>query len=393
MSSQTRAALTKGGEMRLLGTLALATLLVLPAATALQAQIGSDFDPSAWSYGPANSPDGPVEIWNPVKLKLMNGEPVIGGTIRAPDPRTYCEMAAAGYDFTWAEMQHEAMSWEQLSRMWLTCPGPGVPGVRIAHESEGNVQMPVDMGALVIVVPTVDTVEEAQRAVDWTHFPPMGRRSNGGGQAFGATMWGQVPGGYRETWNENVVLILMIETLEGVQNAREIAALPGVDALFAASGDLGNFSGYEEGDAEYEMLVTEIVEAARSAGKAVCGPLRWMGTRPEFTCFQGGTEGANIRRGAQAEIQAAQARMAEAGADAVGGPATVLADLAAACGQIVYLADCLQAVRAAASSAASLPEAQAAEVTAALLRIASDNPAQADAIREAAAEGGLAIGG
>jgi 2-keto-3-deoxy-L-rhamnonate aldolase RhmA len=364
-------------------------VLLFPRAVPLHAQVGSDFDPAAWSYGPRNSPEGAVETWNPVKQKLRNGEPVIGGTIRSPDPRTYCEMAAAGYDFTWTEMQHEAMSWEQLSRMWLTCPGPAVPGVRIAHESEGNVQMPADMGALVIVVPTVDTVEEARRAVDWTYFPPMGRRSNGGGQAFGAEMWGQVPGGYRETWNENVVLILMIETLEGVQNAREIAAVPGVDALFAASGDLGNFSGYQEGDAEYEMLVTEVVEAARSAGKAVCGPLRWMGTRPEFTCFQGGTEGANIRRGAQAEIQAAQARMAEAGAAA--GQAAVVADLAAACGQIVYLADCLQAVRAAASSAVSLPAGDADRVRAALLRIAEDNPAQAEAIREAAASEGFPI--
>lgn len=69
-------------------------------------------------------------------------------------------------------------------------------------------------------------------------FPPMGRRSKGSVQAFNRTMWGEVSGRYRATWNENVVLILMIETLEGVQNAREVAKIPGVDGLFAASGDL-----------------------------------------------------------------------------------------------------------------------------------------------------------
>ena len=52
-------------------------------------------------------------------------------------------------------------------------------------------------------------------------------------------MWGGVPGGYRATINDNIVLILMIETLEGVRNAHEIAKIEGVDALFAASGDLG----------------------------------------------------------------------------------------------------------------------------------------------------------
>ena len=82
------------------------------------------------------------------------------------------------------------------------------------------------MGALVVVVPTIDTVEEAQEAINWTYFPPIGRRSFGGGQG-ASELWSKVPGGYRETWNENVVLILMIETLEGVENAREIAKLPG----------------------------------------------------------------------------------------------------------------------------------------------------------------------
>jgi 2-keto-3-deoxy-L-rhamnonate aldolase RhmA len=277
------------------------------AAVPATAQVGPDFDPAAWQFGPRWSIEGEAPIWNPVMRKILNGEPIIGGTIRATDPRTYCEMAAAGYDFSWTEMQHEAITWEQAARMWRTCPGPMVPGTRIPHVSEGYIQMPTDMGALVIVVPTVNTVEEAQEAVDWTYFPPLGRRSSGGGQGPGE-MWNDVPGGYRATWNANVVLILMIETLEGVKNARAIARLPGVDGLFAAAGDIGNFSGYAEGDPEYEMLITEIVQAAQEAGKVVCGPLRWMGVRPEYSCFQASTEGANIRRGAQIEIDGAMER-------------------------------------------------------------------------------------
>ena len=353
-----------------------------------EAQVGPDFDPDRWQYGSRFTPDE-VEIWNPVMQKIRNGEPVIGGTIRATDPRTYCATASAGYDFTWIEMQHEAMSWEQVSRMWLTCPGPAVPGVRIPHEGEENVQKPADQGALVIIIPTIDTVEEAERAVGWTYFPPLGRRSNGGGQAFGGPMWGQVPGGYRATWNDNVVLILMIETLEGVQNAREIARVPGVDGLFAASGDLGNFSGFAEGDPEYEMLVTEVVEAALAAGKVVCGPLRWMGVRPDFTCFQGGTEGANIRRGAEAEIEAAQRRFA-----AVAVPSGVwasLGGLTAACGEIVYMSDCLSAVREAATAARGMSETDRQQVRERLGRIIADHPAEADEIREASAEAGLSV--
>jgi 2-keto-3-deoxy-L-rhamnonate aldolase RhmA len=361
------------------------------SASVAQAQVGPNFDPADWQYGPRGVAEGEVPIWNPVMQKIKNAEPVIGGTIRATDPRTYCSTAAAGYDFTWIEMQHEAMTWEQVSRMWLACPRPAVPGVRIAHESEGNVQKPVDMGALVIVVPTVDSVEEAERAVAWTYFPPMGRRSNGGGQAFSGTMWGDVPGGYRETWNENVVLILMIETLEGVKNSREIAKIPGVDGLFAASGDLGNFSGYREGDPQYEMLVTEVAEAAQEAGKIACGPLRWMGTRPEFMCFQGGTEGANIRRGAQAEIQAADQRFSDASVrPRIAG---VLANLTADCGEIIYEADCLNAVREAAGAAGDLSAPERQGVRTRLMEIMVANPSQAARIREVSAGAGLPLDG
>ena len=127
-------------------------------------------------------------IWNPAMRKLLDGGPMIGGTIRATDARTYCAMAAAGYDFMWVEMQHEATSWEQVARLWRTCPGPAAPGARVAYADEREIQHATDMGAAVIVVPTVDSVEEAQAAVDWTYFPPMGRRSSGGGQGPGRAL-------------------------------------------------------------------------------------------------------------------------------------------------------------------------------------------------------------
>jgi 2-keto-3-deoxy-L-rhamnonate aldolase RhmA len=199
-------------------------------------------------------------------------------------------------------MQHNDRDWSAAARMWRTCPhATAVPGTRLAYTNEKEVQHAVDAGALVVVVPTVDTVEEATAARDWTYFPPLGRRSNGGGQAFDAGMYGGVPGGYRQTINDNIVLILMIETLEGVQNAHEIAKIPGVTALFAASGDLGNFSGYRQGTPDYERLINIVHDAAIGAGKRLCGPLAWR-DRPDFTCFQGGSETAAITRGVATEL-------------------------------------------------------------------------------------------
>jgi 2-keto-3-deoxy-L-rhamnonate aldolase RhmA len=379
-------------RMRIAAT---AALVGMAGGAFAQAE-GGAFRAEDFAYGPRNDLEAgqEAEIWNPAKRKLMDGGPLIGGTVRATDPRTYCAMAEAGYDFIWTEKQHEAIDWEQAARLWRTCPGPAAPGARVAMEDEQEIQIATDMGALVVVVPTIDTVEEAQRAIDWTYFPPMGRRSSGGGQGPG-DLWDDVPGGYRATWNDNVVLILMIETLEGVENAREIAKLPGVSAIFAASGDLGNFSGYEEGDPEYEGLITEIAAAAEEAGVGLCGPLRWA-DRPGFTCFQAGTEAANIERGAAIEIEQATTAFGAKGADA--GPAaaatgvTLAAGISAQCGQITYAADCYSAVEQALAAAAELPEAELAPIEDALLAAIAGNPNQAERLREIVGASGVAVG-
>ena len=109
-------------------------------------------------------------------------------------------------------------------------------------------------------------------------------------------MWGGVPGGYRQTINDNVVLVLMIETLEGLKNADEIAKVPGVTAVFAASGDLGNFSGFRQGTPDYERAINIVHDAAIKARVRLCGPFAWR-DRPDFTCFQAGSETAAIARG------------------------------------------------------------------------------------------------
>src|SRR5206468_533314 len=73
------------------------------------------------------------------------------------------------------------------------------------------------------------------------------------------------------------------------------------DAVFAASGDLGNFSGYRQGDRDYERLINAVHDAALAAGKRLCGPFAWR-DRADFTCFQSGSETAAIARGVAAEL-------------------------------------------------------------------------------------------
>ena len=180
----------------------------------------------------------------------------------------------------------------------------------------------------------------------------------------------------------------------GVENAREIAKLPGVTGLFAASGDLGNFSGFGEGDTEYEALVTEVATAATEAGIHACAPLRWA-DRPSFTCFQAGTEAANIRRGAAAEIQQAEERFGNTGAGGTpvtgSGTRALLANLTAECGSITYEADCYAAVEKAATAGRSMSAAEQAQISRRLREVIGANPGHAARIREIVARAGLTL--
>jgi len=244
----------------------------------------------------------PVKIYNTAKKKLMEGKQIVGVTISSPDPNIYCAAANSGFDYTWIEMQHSPLTYSDVAKLIWACRGASaMPFIRVPDATEGDIQKATDIGALGIIVPTVDTVEKAQAAVKWSKYPPLGRRSQGGGQ-YGA-LWGS---DYRQTINDNMVVVIMIETPLGVANAKEIAAVPGIDVIFAASTDLGNFSGTRQGDPKYEAMVTTIHDTTLNAGLRLGGPLAWK-ARPGFTFFQGPGETALLRSGAQVSLGIAPA--------------------------------------------------------------------------------------
>ncbi len=242
-----------------------------------------------------------VRMYNTVKQKLMEGKPVRGGTITTSDPNIYCAMANSGFDFLWIEMQHSPLTYNDVAKMiWACKDAPAIPFIRVPDATEGDIQKATDIGALGIVVPMVRTVEKAQDAVKYAKYPPLGRRSRGGGQ-YGA-LWGK---DYRETFNDNVMIVIMIESPDGVAIVDQIAAVPGVDVIFAASGDLGSFTGWERSDPRYKALVTKIHDATLKAGKKLGGPSAWY-DRHGFSFFQGPSEAGLIKSGAQLALAPAQ---------------------------------------------------------------------------------------
>lgn len=253
----------------------------------------------AWScISATQAAEAEAKVFNPVKQKLARGEQVVGGTVSTADVDIYCAMAGAGFDFLWIEMQHSPLTYAQVATMIRACPGPAVPFIRVPDANEGDVQKAVDIGALGVIVPMVDTIEKIQNAITFAKYPPIGKRSQGGGQ-YGA-LWGR---DYRATANDNIMMVAMIENPAGAAIAEDIAGLEQVDVVFVASSDLSSFTGLRQGDAEYEAMVTKIRDATLAAGKYVAGPSAWKGTREGYSFFQGPPEAALIRSGARLSLE------------------------------------------------------------------------------------------
>ena len=237
-------------------------------------------------------------MFNTVKQKLAEGKQVIGGTINTSDPNVYCSMANAGFDFTWIEMQHSPLTYDQVAKMiWACRDAPAIPFIRVPTPTEGDIQKATDIGALGIVVPMVDSVQEAEDGVTYAKFPPRGKRSQGGGQY--GRLWGP---NYRALANDNIMVIVMIESPAGVDIVDKVAAIDGVDVVFAASGDIGSFTGWARDDPRYMALIEKIKVETLRAGKILAGPLAWR-DREGFMFFQGPSEGSLIRDGANAVLQ------------------------------------------------------------------------------------------
>ncbi len=239
-------------------------------------------------------------IFNTVKTKLAQGKQVVGGTVSSNDPDIYCAMANSGFDYTWIEMQHSPLTYTDVARMIYACRGASaMPFIRVPDSNEGDIQKATDIGAVGIIIPMVESLEKVHNAIKFAKYPPIGKRSQGGGQ-YGA-LWGN---DYRQQANANIMIVAMIESPAGVEIADKIAAIPGVDVVFVASTDLGSFSGFKQGDPRYEALVTRIKDAVLTHGKILAGPLAWK-DRPGYHFFQGPGEGAMLRLGAKMTLSGA----------------------------------------------------------------------------------------
>jgi 2-keto-3-deoxy-L-rhamnonate aldolase RhmA len=217
-----------------------------------------------WQVKASINPATPRPFYNKAKELLFQDKQITSYTMSTYNPELYCELRKH-FDYIWFEMQHSTMSYDEVRRMLLTCPGVdgAAPMIRTSDALESTIQKVTDLGAIGVIVPTVDDALEARDAARFSRYPPFGRRSSGGGS------FGQVwPGvNYRQTINDNILVVVMIETLEGVANAEEIAATHGVDVVLIGNNDLASFSGWSQNDPRYQDALIKVHDAALKYGK------------------------------------------------------------------------------------------------------------------------------
>ncbi len=197
---------------------------------------------------------------------LKSNTPQLGLCIMYPSPGVI-ERIGPDWDWIWIDGQHGQLGYSDVMQLVRAADLVKRPAfVRVPGHEAGTIGMTLDTGAAGVIVPCVDTVEQAKALVTAAKFPPLGNRSYGGRRPI--DLLGRV---YSHTANDDTILLLQIESPQAVENADAIAALPGVDGLFLGPDDILLRRGAKmDAPRSKEMLTPDmeaVIRACRKHGK------------------------------------------------------------------------------------------------------------------------------
>ena len=207
---------------------------------------------------------------NPVKKTLQSGNPSFGTWLSLGDLYATRVIARSGFDWLTLDMEHSPIDWAQAAAIFACISEAGcVPLARVPEGNHHYIKRALDAGAWGIVVPMVDTVEQALTAIRAAKYPPTGNRSLGGG--LHAINFDTSGAEYFKRANDEILVVLQTESPTGVANAEKIYALPGVDAIFVGPVDLRanmrKADGPEVTDAELDEMLARVVAAGKKTGR------------------------------------------------------------------------------------------------------------------------------
>lgn len=205
---------------------------------------------------------------NRLKANLRAGQKSFGMWLQSPDP-TFAEITAlAGFDFFIFDLEHgtgDVLTAVEVMRAAACTNSTAM--IRVPSSDPITLRRIADAGAEALLVPMVETAEEAKKIVDACRFPPLGKRGNAW-DITRAAGYG-IAKDYMERVHDELLVVVQIETEKGVKNARAIAEVDGVDVVFIGPTDLSGSIGLpgQTGAPEVEALIAECVAAVEPTGK------------------------------------------------------------------------------------------------------------------------------
>jgi len=208
---------------------------------------------------------------NHVKEALRQGTPQVGTWLTLASPFAARFLARSGFPWLTVDIEHSPVDWETAAHMFAVIADAGaVPLARVPSNAHDHIKRALDSGAMGIVVPMVNTPEEAAAAVAAARYPPVGKRSVGG--SLHALSFGATPAEYFAAANREVLVVLQAEHVQAVENAEKIYSIPGIDAMFIGPNDLlssmGKTPRMESQEEEFVSALRHLRETARRHGVA-----------------------------------------------------------------------------------------------------------------------------
>ncbi len=205
---------------------------------------------------------------NTTKAKLNEGEVVFGGIVTRYAPDTVEILGALGYDFVMIDCEHGPADLDQVEHMVRAAESYGItPIARIPDPSEHTILRFLDRGLQGIIVPHVNTGEQAAAITRAARYHPDGYRGVAIGRAHDYGIG--VSRNEAAAWiNSQLLVIPMVEDIEAVHNLDDILEVAGADVLHVAASDLGQSLG-NPGAAEVRRVMSEVIPRVRAGGKFV----------------------------------------------------------------------------------------------------------------------------
>jgi 4-hydroxy-2-oxoheptanedioate aldolase len=203
---------------------------------------------------------------NHFKELLTSGKTAIGTLVQLPSPPVVEVLAQAGFDWLLIDTEHGPIDAERLQAMVrATSETPVTPIARVASNLDWLAKRALDAGALGIMMPGVNSAEEALAAVQAVRYPPAGKR--GFGPTFAGLRWGLTSAEYVQRANDAVMAIVQIEHADAVARIDQILAVPGIDLALIGPYDLSGSMGLlgQVSHPEVQEAIDRVLKAAMRA--------------------------------------------------------------------------------------------------------------------------------